>query len=236
MSDKPYDDPQRLAELYYTLHDNGTAPYSDIADELGCSVGTISLRFNEEHYPNFVETIESMGPEDFEGTERDPYQIDVDKVSERIYDCLHENWVVSDRQGKTIVSEGMGLIIYVCSGDYDEFIDKCYSSGYTNPCVAVSEHECTDVVRDKFDSEAIGLLSVSKKSIEVVSPCDLTIGSGVSSIFGGSAPTTGYREVAWLTYHCEVEDFSMEQLCEMCSLLPRSIRQMVDEYGIDANW
>lgn len=240
MTDKKYNDPVELAKCYYTLNEEGTATYQEIADELGCSVGTISMRFNEEYYPDIVEEIQEMGPEDFEAGDyvEELDELTEEEVYDEVWSFLASNFTEPDTDKADIHSEPLMLRVLVRETNIGGAIEEGYGLGIKNPCVAVSQHLCSDVMVDRFNDEAIGLISVGYDRIEVKSECNLTIGSGIRAIFGDFAPEVSYQQAGWLNYKVNSEEVELERLCEECDLLPRTVMRLLDRFDLEvpSNW
>lgn len=237
MTDKAYNDPKTLARLYYTLSDDGTATYSEIAEELECGVGTVSMRFNEDYYPEIVEQVESMGPEDFQDGKavEELDEIEESELLEVVAEQLAD-WAETTQEDGVLYCDELDLFTITTTTHVQDALNQAYdiaidTDGVLNPCVAVSEHLIRDEMVDRFEGEGIALLSVSSDDVVVRSDADLTVGSGVRSLFeDGLENTLAYRQAAWLSKKLESND--VEDLCRECSVLPATIRGYAQRYDI----
>lgn len=202
---KPYDDVEKLAHLYHTLRDDGKASYQDIADELGCSVGTISIRFGR-----WGDKIKNdYSEDDFQSgkyVEELPEYTE-DEMLGRFERFFEERFgIIPQTEGREVHAAEFLTIVRV--SDISEKavkddIKELYGCGELNPCVAISEHQLNDRIIDRFRDEAIGLLVVSEDGIKVISDCTLTKGSTVEAFM--STPMNDgllYLSKGWLNYAC----------------------------------
>lgn len=223
MSDEPWNDPKELARLR-KVEDMS---YAEIADELGCSTGTISIRFNEEYYPKLNEQMEQYDASDFEGEKHveDLDELTTGEVEYRVEEYLTNNFVEPTLDIGHLYVEQLFLAVVVAETEVGEAIDKAYGLGVKNPVVAISEHIYTEPIEEKFDDEAIGLIVVSEDEIRVGSDCELTHGSGISYVFGDASPEAAYNEAAYLNWRLSTNT-PMQEICQEASLLPRTVRRL----------
>ena len=88
MSDKPYDNPDRVAKARYRGGEKHS--YSDMADELGCSTGVISLRMGK------FDIDENYNRQDFEDESPVPEVTEDDGLDLPFELELPENWPPSE--------------------------------------------------------------------------------------------------------------------------------------------
>lgn len=128
MSDKPaYEDPEQLARARYRGGEKHS--YSEMAEELGCSTGTISLRMKK-----YEKELQKYGPSDFEDAgplEKDektgprlPFEIDLPKDWPPEQDVLDE-MVAPGVAADNLVDEARWNCPY-CLKDLRDILDEVY--------------------------------------------------------------------------------------------------------------
>jgi len=231
MTDKPYEDAKTLAKLRKPWSDSEGMTYSEIADKLGVSTGTISIRFNN---PSLVEEIESYGPDDFQfDTHVDELDsLDPSEVAAEVARVGSE-YGDAHQDGSTVEVGEIYLFVSIVSDSLSEAIDNAYESRMANACVAISEDQMSNEIREKLEEEAIGFISVSYDGIEVVQECRITHGSGIRPLFDGrDEHATSYQSKAWLKNELE-NGATIYGLADRCSLLTRTVENLIDEYKLN---
>lgn len=224
---KPYDDPKELARLYKAED----MSYAEMAEELGCSAGTISIRMNR-----YEEEIEEYDASDFQAEKHveELAELESDEVYEVLREYLFDKFEAPTDEIGDLYVEPLYLAIYITGIEVGDAIDAAYSSGVKNPCIAVSEHHYSDALQERMNGEAIGLLVVTEDNVRVESECELTLGSGVRSLFDRDyGPAISYQHAAWLQYQVASGKDATE-IAHEAQLLPKSIETKMDEYDINA--
>lgn len=159
MVDKPYNDPETLARLKLVGKDGTGMSHKEIAEELGCSIGTISLRFNEKYHPDKVEEINSYDKSDFE----DAYLCDSVSDDQRytMVETLDEELPVKVSHGTTHIDlPDWGYEIFLPNDMVPDAIEEAEASD-TRAFVAVPPAIINEKVKDRMDESNAELLIVT---------------------------------------------------------------------------
>lgn len=206
-------DPQDFA---WALHTSSN--YEEAADKLDCAVGTITV-WKNKHGDKLDEYDES----DFTEKKPDPDEVGGGHIESMIRDLLDV-----EKSGNNLRNTDFGFIVNT-EGSISEVAGK-----NLNPFVAISEHKLNDEWVERCNKNNVGLIVVSEDSVEVLLDSDVTEGSGMRAILTPDAATTfdKYRSTAWLERSIE-EGYSVVDIANECSIMPRSVRETMDEFGLN---
>jgi len=227
---KEYEDPEKLARLYFK-HGN----YADVADELNCSVGTVSLKMDK-----YEEEIAEYDEGDFSyGTTRNLDEVSVSDVEDAVRGAMasvgygkedvrvntfNPKFVVDDADMAVWISEEDGLA---------QAFGEASICGYRNTAVAVSEHLLEGSLKANAMIAGPGLLSVSEDGIRVECDSTLVDNSGIMALLDDEADSyTKYKNKEWLRIQYKKHNRDPIDIAEECSVRTPTIKEYLDKFRV----
>lgn len=147
MTDKPYDDPETLARLRLTGNDGEKMTYGEMAEELDCSTGIISLRMNR-----YEDEIAQYSKNDFTPDRlSSPHSDDQrDVMFGTIEKSLPQDSEIGQHK-RRIYSESGGVEVHVPGNYLEDSIQVAMESEYDEVYVAVYISNINERVLKRID-------------------------------------------------------------------------------------
>lgn len=228
----PYEDPELLARL--RVKEDMTQP--EIADELGCSVGTISLKLSK-----YSDEIDKYEPSDFDDRNRareERDEVGVDSIEQSVKEVLNdygvvlENTRLANGARADLAIDEHEIAVFIADGNLMEAIGQASICGYKNACVAVSDHRADKALVDKITPAGPGLFVVEAERVRIDVDPSFERSSGVKSLLSDEVDTfKKYNSEAWLKRQIEAGE-PIYDIAEECSVQPWTIVKYLDRYSI----
>lgn len=224
---KSYENPETLARLYFK-HGN----YADMAKELDCSVGTISLKMDK-----YEDEIEQYNEEDFdmekealrERVSSDELETILRKHARRMSGFSGK--IVYNTTNPKFVLEDVSAAIWITNENIEETIVEADEGDYHNVGVAMSAHLAKEH-EDFAEEKNVTLIAVSRKKLHVVhEPINDTPTYRFGVVpFLFSDDYKKYRNEYWLKYN--LSNNNVNDISRKCSTSEDTILNLAERYGL----